>query len=546
MRRATFPSDCVPEWMLGAYVDDGVEATEVRRIESHLIGCESCRRMVMALREEAGVLGDVLRREARPASDEAVLEAPAKGLLTGLPVGIAVAVGLATVVSIAFETRLPAAIDWLHPARFMRVSDMFWNLVFVLRDDASGFLEFVVGIGALASVAALATFVAGALSKRFTGTVTLAGVLLMVAPVPADAAIEVRRDQETIHIHPEERIDGMLFASGETIVIDGTIDGDVILFGERIEMNGIVEGNLIAGGDDVQIGGEVRGNVYAGGDELGIDGTVTGSAVVGTGYLTLGKSGSVANDLVAGAGRAKVAGEVGRDAAIGTRELDWAGVLGRDLLFGGEELRVTGEIAGDIEAHVRDESGVVIDPAARHGGELRVEVDPEVRRSRWAHYSEAHFWIWRVVWLAGAFVVGLLLYWLAPALFRIRVETAGDFGKALGVGVVAIPVALVVILLLAVTIVGLPLAILALVALGIAVYLAFLVVAAVIGRHVTSPSHEGLREFGLSLLVGLVVLTVLLHIPYVGDPARWVLLFAGVGLLALRLRESLARREQAL
>ena len=164
--RQPFPPDCVPEWRLGAYVDDGLESADVRRVETHLVSCEDCRRTVMALREEATVLAQALHGFARSGAESIALEAPARGVLMGLPLGIGAAIAVATAVSFVLEARMHAGIDWLHPARLMGVNDMFWNLVFLLRDDASGFVEFAVGLGALASVAALGTFVVGALSKR--------------------------------------------------------------------------------------------------------------------------------------------------------------------------------------------------------------------------------------------------------------------------------------------------------------------------------------------------------------------------------------------
>ena len=539
--------DCVPEWKLGAYLDEGLESADVRRIETHLVSCESCRRMVMALREEASVLTKALHGEARPGADSIALEAPARGVLTGLPLGIGAAIALATGVSFVLEARLPAGLDWLHPARLLGVSDMFWNLVFLLRDDATGFVEFVLSVGALASVAALGTFVVGALSRRLTGAAALIfGLGLGLSATlgaPAHAAIDVRRDEAVIHIRADERVDGILFASGQTVIVEGTVAGDAVLWGERVQMSGVIEGNLVVGGDDVEVSGEVQGSLIGGGGALRLDGKVAGSSFTGAGAFMMGPNAVISRDLCAAGGHVTLGGEIARDANVGTADLHVTGTVGRDLTFAGENVFVTGNVGGDIVAHVMEEDSVRVDNAAHVGGELTVLADPAKRQSRWAQYSEAHFWIWRIVWLTGAFSVGMLLFWIVPGLFRIGVRTGGDFALALGIGVISAPLMLIGVCVLGITIIGLPLAVIALFLYGTAVYLAFLVISALIGRHLTRPDQEGLREFGLSLIVGLVLVTALINLPWVGPPAQWVLLFSGLGLLAIRGREAWQARE---
>ena len=171
-----------------------------------------------------------------------------------------------------------------------------------------------------------------------------------------------------------------------------------------------------------------------------------------------------------------------------------------------------------------------------------VRTPPEMR-SQWARYRDGSFWMWRVIWLAGAFVVGMLLYWALPGLFRIGVRTGAEFATALGIGLVSAPVVAIAVTILSLTFIGLPLAVILALMYGTSIYLAFLVMSALIGRHLTRPAEEGLREFGLSLLVGLGLVMVIIHLPYVGPPARWVLLFSGLGLLLMRTREAWLLRE---
>jgi len=51
---------CFPERTYAIYADDELAPEERRSLESHLVACRRCRELVMALREEAELLGDVL------------------------------------------------------------------------------------------------------------------------------------------------------------------------------------------------------------------------------------------------------------------------------------------------------------------------------------------------------------------------------------------------------------------------------------------------------------------------------------------------------
>ena len=71
-----------------------------------------------------------------------------------------------------------------------------------------------------------------------------------------------------------------------------------------------------------------------------------------------------------------------------------------------------------------------------------------------------------------------------------------------------------------------------------ALYLTGIVVAALIGVSLVHPKSEGLRDFGVALLVGVLILTVAMHIPLVGFILRIVVALVGLGLLTDRARSA--------
>ena len=82
---------------------------------------------------------------------------------------------------------------------------------------------------------------------------TSAGLLLLaatacsvLAAVPA-AAIEFRGGQHVV-VGSDEVILDDLYATGETVTVDGKVEGDLIVCGQEVRMNGVVTGDLMACG----------------------------------------------------------------------------------------------------------------------------------------------------------------------------------------------------------------------------------------------------------------------------------------------------------
>ena len=133
-------------WLL--YADGELPLTEVREVESHLVGCQACRALVMALREETrGIVDALLGREPDSLPVPGV-SAPAGGLALGFPAAIAVVALVLAAAGLAAESRLPGGLDLLHPLRLKGAYEMVFDLIFGLRDRAPGLLEFAVAVAA--------------------------------------------------------------------------------------------------------------------------------------------------------------------------------------------------------------------------------------------------------------------------------------------------------------------------------------------------------------------------------------------------------------
>ncbi len=523
--------------MLGAYADHELDPATRRELEGHLIGCEGCRRRVLDLQSEARLLSDLLRDRPPPAP-VVVENAAAPAVVTGLTLGLGVLTLLLVLVIPLLDLRLPTGTEWLSPTRWLGVHEMILDLLFTARDRAPALIEFALSVAVLASVASLATFLVGALLRRVEPpSRRMLGVALLAigwGPVaPADAALRIESGH-AVSVAARETVDGALAVSADSLILEGTVRGDLVAFCERLVIRGRVEGDVFAVGREVEIEGEVEGALFAGGEQARISGRVEGGVYLGFDRVALEPDAALARDLAVVADRVEIAGDVGRDVLALVRASEILGSVARHVEIWGEELRVgpAGRIGANLTAHLPERDAARIEQGAEIGGETRIVPHEPLRGHPMSRYREPLFYLWRLVWLAAAFIVALVVHRLAPGLLGARVEDGAAFVRSVGQGVlVALGVPLL-FALSALSIVGIPLAAIGLALYAIALYLAGIAVAALIGRLVLRPASEGLRDVGISLLAGLALVTVAVSLPWVGGVVRVLTTVLGLGLLS--------------
>jgi cytoskeletal protein CcmA (bactofilin family) len=535
---------CPDELVRWLYVEGELAASELRGFESHLVTCQACRAAVVGLREESDLLADVLLERARPErarprrSPVPRPRSPEPGVVIGLPAAIAAVTAAFAAVGFLIEASLPGGLDPLNPLRLEGAYEMAFDLVFLLQDRAPGLVEVALSLGGVAAVSALLTFAAGALYRRVYGaTAALLVALASFAPDPA-AALEIRTHQET-RIAASEVVGESMLLTGDAVHVDGVIQGDLIASADRVTIRGTVEGSLYVLTRDLEIEGVVAGNVHGAVKRTRIDGEVKGSVYQFGERIDLGSGGKVGRDFSLMVARGSFGGEIGRDLVFAGDDLEVRGRIGRNVEVHAAESIVLGDgadVAGDVEARLSDEGDLERADGARIGGELRF-LPPEglddlyrgAYRNPWVYLAHG-------LSLVAAFLFGLLLYALAPQLYEVELHTAPQFLRAMlygFIGAVAIPVAVIA---LALTVVGIPVAVLGLFIFVVAIYSAEIVVGAWIGSSLLPPADESFYAFGRTLFLGLLILTVATHIPYLGPAVAVVAALLGLGLILTRAR----------
>jgi len=533
---------CPHEWQLSAYADAGLSAVDVRALETHLIGCARCRRRVIALRDEARVLRD-LAHERLPAP-----VAPARAG-RGVALGLPLAVGALALVSFGASTALealPRPVRWLAPTENLGVTRMLINLAFTVRDNFSAWFDFAFALAALGAFAGVAYLVADLLLRR-TGSGARTAVLLLalgaaaaLSPEAAHAKFEVR-EQDSVSVPAGETVEASLIAFGDSVTIEGTVRGDLVAFGETVRIRGTVEGNVFCAGEDVELAGTVRGSIHCAGQDLRAAVTTLGSLYAAGEDLTIETAARVGADLAVACEDCRVHGEVARDLLAAGETVALEGRAGRDVSVHAEELSfgATASYPGPIDLHMPEGEAPEIAPGALLGKTTRSALDEHegpvtpIRRFTQAQRMRSH-----LVTVMASFLVGLVLFALAPGIFDVRVESPSRFFGALGAGIVALASLIAVGVLFAVTVIGIPAALIVFLGMAALMFVGPVVVAALIGRSAMRASSAGsFRDFAIALGVGHLLLGVLTFLPGIGGLALAILVLEGTGLLALQAVE---------
>jgi cytoskeletal protein CcmA (bactofilin family)/anti-sigma factor RsiW len=532
---------CFPESIYAFYVDAELAPDEVRLVETHLVQCRSCRGLVVALREEAGLLADVLHERARQSYRTAPRTAPPpRELALGLVPLVALEVVAIGVLGWIFESRLPSGLDWLNPFRLQGAYEMAFDLLFWIRDEVPQLLQLVVAWAGLVSVSMLLLFVLSAVSRRFTGAVALGlAVLALSANATPSAALDLHFHEDEVTVPAGETVDQTMIVNAKTVRVDGVVDGDlIVVLAERLIVHGEVRGNIFSSARTIEMSGKVTGNFHAIGETVRLDGEVGRNMYSISELLTLADAARVGRDSTHIAAGASIEGAVGRDLFVLGDWVEVSGSVARNVYTRANRVALldTARVGGNLDALFWDEEEVEISPGAVVSGEVRSSVQEHWRRSHFAPFTSAHFYVWLVIRVGAAFLLGMLLYALVPGLFAAHLETAGALGRAFGIGfliLIATPIAL---FLVGITLLGIPIALVGLAVYLTSLYVSGILVAALLGTQITKPEPETWRSFGIALLVGLVIVIIATAIPFLGHPIRFVVVLTGLGLIAERVR----------
>lgn len=338
----------------------------------------------------------------------------------------------------------------------------------------------------------------------------------------------------------ERDLGGDHFAAGCPIRIDRPVQGDVLLAGCSIDVDGAVGGDALMAGGNVRLGAPVSQSLYAAGGQLTVNAHVGRNARIAGGQVLFGPRSQVAGNVLVAGGDVRIDGAVkGYVSAAGGRVLINGPVDGDVVATAGTvELGPNARIAGQLRYASRED--ITRDAAAQVlGGVQRMQVEGGWPVPDQAERSVGRRGGW--VWSIGLMVIAAVLGGAFPA-FYARVgqtlRTRGWLSLLLGfVALVCIPVAALILMF---TLIGVPLALLT-----IALYLALLLIGYVstgvgLGAWALAKLKADRAEaqwwrIGAAVL-GVLALSLLGRLPYVGGFVVFGALLIGLGALLLQVR----------
>ena len=534
---------CLSDLMLIRLADDALDEATRSEVQQRVDGCGKCRARLGILKAERLALGAALRA-AEPAMEIPVLGAPRAragalkqlGWLAGLCAAVwalsAIWLGVTSLVN------TPSFVAWLLPDATS----------VLLAAGISGLVSLVsggVGTDFLTTLRpfALAGICVGTIwALIFRGNNSRGGALclklmvtglLSVMALPSQA-IEIRRDEDRVTVAAAERIDDTLIVASETVLIEGEVTGDLLVFGEQITIRGRVGGAIVALGETLSLDGAAAGSALAAGESVDIRGTPLGGNLFAVGSsVTVHRDVAIAGNALIGGSSVDQQGAVDRDLLTLASSAVLSGTVAGNHRAYGESLELTdsGRIGGNLSGLLKSEADLTVAPAATVGGTTTIEAWPE-QPSRYATFE---FYLGEVLKLVAALIAGLALYRLFPAFRDTLLDSGGEVLTVSAFGALLLFVVPMAAMVALVTLILAPLGIITLLLWLIALYLAGIVIAGHVGRLLLDSEGGG---DALPLLVGLTGLFVLINLPLLGGPIRFVIVLVGLGLMVQIVRRN--------
>jgi hypothetical protein len=328
-------------------------------------------------------------------------------------------------------------------------------------------------------------------------------------------------------------------AAGGTVRIDKPVAGDLLAAGGEVEQATTVAGDALISGGHIVVSKKVGQSLYAAAGKLFINDTVTRNARVVGGDVQFSPISEVGGNVSAAGGQVSLNGNVKGYVVVAGGRVFIDAIIGGDVeaASGQVELGPNARIAGKFryasrEPLIRDPlsqlNGGVESFEPRGGWPVPANVEHNMgRRGGW-------------VWTAGLLLVAAVLITLLPNFYANVADTLKTHpGKSALIGFVTLICVPIAALLFLITIIGVPLGLLV-----IAVYLTLLLVGYVStgismgdwALHKVKSDKAGSTVWRItSAVVGVLVVSLLARIPWVGGWVVFVALLVGLGALAVQL-----------
>ena len=331
-----------------------------------------------------------------------------------------------------------------------------------------------------------------------------------------------------------------LIIAGNTIKSSAIIKGDFFSASYRLVQNGIVEGSVIAFAKDVDISGQVNGSVSGFGQNINVNGKVNRNLIGFFSALNIKPDADIGGDVTAFGGELTLDGKIGKGLRGSVGTLIISGIVNGDVSVKADKiiLMPTAKILGDFK--YKSQKQAKIESGASVSGQTFWTKEEAKKEKKPKDIFTLKSIITEILFLLALMITGMVLTLIfKKRAYQAKRAVTASFLKSLGWGfvfMVCIPIAIIILI---VTILGIPIAIISLFAYAVLLYIAKIPVATALGERIIKTfGKQGETSLIPSMLLGLIVLTILLNIPYLEWLIYFIVLFTGFGAILTSHKQS--------
>jgi hypothetical protein len=525
------------------YVDEALPKAEVSTIALHIESCPQCRIRLAEFHKEKQLIGAALYAEDPSAVPAIKLPNFTKPIsLRGFAMANVITGLLIWLAQFLWKTIFgELIISAFTRITLIQIPDAYELLVtttLYFTQEGTPMIDTYLGFVVLSLVLLALVWFSLSHGRSRNLFVSISLILVsgsLVAPTSVNA-LELRHDEIMMTIDASETIDDTLIIAAETVVIDGNIEGDVFAFGERVIVNGTIGGNLVTFAETVSVQGEVGGFALGGAESFELNGaTITGDFWGAASKVNIGPGSRIGRNASIASEKGTIAGSVGRDLMAFAETVELSGTVSEDFEAYANRVNLLGDssITGNLRFHSGQEENLRRAPTAVVKGEVEF-LPTEAGHKHRNRYATGKFYILQLIRLVSAFAAGLALFWIIPGLRDVTLGGGVDGLITTGVGLITLISLPIVMILVAITVIGIPFTVVGLFAWMLAIYLAKIVVASIIGQLLLSSSDKG-GSLPITLLAGLTVVLVAINLPGIGGVISFILTIVGIGIIVQEL-----------
>ncbi|MFA5644179.1 MAG: polymer-forming cytoskeletal protein [Patescibacteria group bacterium] len=347
---------------------------------------------------------------------------------------------------------------------------------------------------------------------------------------PLSSQAYVVKSSDFIYVAKDEIIEGNLYFTAKSVTIEGQVLGDVIGIGSNIQINGQIKGDLITIAQNININGKIEGNVRVISNALNIFGTVNKNINFLGESLILNEGSLINQDVLFKSINSEFNGQVNQNIHGGSNSVSIRGKIGQDVdliidaskkrkYLNSLQINETALISGSLNYQAGNDALI-------ETSEIKGEINKKnPTKTKNKTTGNKVFYL-----IVSSFLIALIINRLFKKEVKLLKKTILEKNyKLIGYGSILLFLTPIAIFLLFLTIIGLPIAFISLFLWLILVYISRILTALVLGDYLFKLIKKEALSPYLKIITGIVLLTLLIILPYIGWIFSLLSILLGLG-----------------